>query len=235
MKTVLRSILAVVVMLTLTSCPPDPQIELTVSPSTLTLDNNNQGEINIISNTSWNIRSTETWLSASTTSGMGDRQVMITAINNTSDQTRSAQLVVSDKTNSETRTVTVTQRPSQSTPTPTPTPNPTTDYTLDVNKNSISFTSVAGDDYFDITADQSWTISSNQPWCTVSPASGNNNRSIKVTVSQNTNTVERNAVITVTGGDNKQKVVNITQQGATETENKPGEGDNTTPRYSRQK
>lgn len=215
-------------LITLTACPSDPNssIELAVSPSTLTLDDNNRGEISIMSNTSWSIYVTESWINLSSTSGMEDRKIVVRASENTTGLTRNADLIISDRSKTETRNVTVIQQAN---------PNQHKEFMLEVSLDSISFTSSASEATFDVISDQRWAIASNQTWCTVTPESGSDTKTIKVSVSQNTSTNERKAVITVNGNDNKQKYVNIIQQGAPSADIKPGEGDNNLPHLIRTK
>lgn len=223
-------------MLVLTSCPGDePNIELSVSPTNITLDSSNQAEITISSNTSWTIKTTDTsWLTVTSTSGMGNRQVTVKATSdNTDSATRSAQVVVSDKTGSQTRAVTVNQPPSGQTPTPTPTPTPT--YNLSVSKSSLFFDSDSGEDSFEITSNVSWSVSSSQTWCSVLPSQGSNGNTIKVSVTKNDSDSNRTATITVSATDNSVSscIIQVSQSGNSNTENQPNKGDNTLPSYSR--
>jgi hypothetical protein len=61
--------------------------------------------------------------------------------------------------------------------------------------------SPAGSATFNITAGGPWSVSSNQAWATVSPASGTGNGPVTVTYGANTGTTQRSATITVSRTD----------------------------------
>ena len=71
--------------------------------------------------------------------------------------------------------------------------------TLTVSTDNVSFSSAAGSQNVSITSNVSWTVTDNQTWITVSPASGSNNANIAVSVTANTGTA-RTGTVTVTGG-----------------------------------
>ena len=76
---------------------------------------------------------------------------------------------------------------------------------LNVSVSTINATYIAGNHQFNLTSNSSWTISSNQPWCTVQPASGSGNRDINVSLTENTGEASRAALLTITaGGESKQ-------------------------------
>jgi len=87
-----------------------------------------------------------------------------------------------------------------------------------VSTQSISADGNGGNYSFDITCDDAWTISTDQSWCTVSPASGRGNMTITVNVAQNTSAQLRTAIITVKLG-NVSATITVTQAGVTETAN----------------
>jgi Leucine-rich repeat (LRR) protein len=59
-----------------------------------------------------------------------------------------------------------------------------------------------------------WTATSNQTWCTVTPASGKGSGAVTVNVSENTALEARTATVTLTAGELKE-TVNVTQLGVT--------------------
>ena len=101
---------------------------------------------------------------------------------------------------------------SQGEKTPTPTPTPTAEPKVSLETNKLEFSSGSGSQTFKITSNTSWTVSSDQAWCSVSPASGSNDDGVTVKVEENTSITERRATITVKSeaGD---KTVNVTQSG----------------------
>ena len=68
---------------------------------------------------------------------------------------------------------------------------------ISLDMNNIEFTAESGSKAFNIKSNTSWAVSSNQAWCSVSPASGKNNGSVTVKVSENTQTSARTATVTV--------------------------------------
>ena len=87
---------------------------------------------------------------------------------------------------------------------------------LTLSLNSIDFTSDIGSRSFTITSNTSWTISSDQTWCSVSPTSGSNDGSVTVSVGENSTTAERTATITVKSEAGDQ-TVKVTQSGVSPT------------------
>ena len=103
---------------------------------------------------------------------------------------------------------------------------------LTVDKSSLSFDYSGSSSTFSISSNVSWTVTSSATWCTVSPASGSNNGTVTVKVSENTTTADRSATITVTGGGIT-RTISVTQghnSGAI-----PGEDDNPLPQYSKKR
>lgn len=73
-----------------------------------------------------------------------------------------------------------------------------------------------------VTSNEAWSAKSNALWCTVAPENGSNNDSVTVTVTENTSTTERQAVITIKGTvSNDQTEVTVTQEGKKQTDNAP--------------
>ena len=70
---------------------------------------------------------------------------------------------------------------------------------LTVAPTSLSFASAASSSPVTVTANVSWTVTDNQTWITVAPASGANNGSFTVSATANTGTAARTGTVTVTG------------------------------------
>lgn len=68
---------------------------------------------------------------------------------------------------------------------------------ISLDMNSMEFSSESGSKAFNIKSNTSWTVSSNQTWCSVSPTSGKNSGGVTVKVSENTQTSARTATVTV--------------------------------------
>jgi hypothetical protein len=71
--------------------------------------------------------------------------------------------------------------------------------TLTVSPTSLSFAAAAGSQNVTVTSNTSWSVTDDQTWINVSPASGSNNGSFSVSVTANTSS-SRNGTVTVTGG-----------------------------------
>ena len=143
---------------------------LSVSPSMITLDENGNGTLTVSSNTQWTASSADSWLKCSPGSGSGGATVTVTAtINNTGDD-RTTSLTFTDKSNTKSVSVNVLQKASGSTPEP--------DSNLNVSTSNLNFTNTGGSQTIDISSNISWTITSSQSWCSVSPTSGSNNKTV---------------------------------------------------------
>ena len=77
---------------------------------------------------------------------------------------------------------------------------PPVEYHTSATPSTLTFESSAGTKDVTVTSNESWTATSDATsWCTVSPASGSNGGTVKVTVAANTSTSQRTAHVTVTG------------------------------------
>ena len=78
--------------------------------------------------------------------------------------------------------------------------------TLNVSAITIEAPYQAANYRFNITSDAAWSIASSQDWCTVQPASGNGDREITVSVTENATGTPRTATLTVTAGNRSRQV-----------------------------
>jgi len=150
----------------------------------------------VTSNISWTSSSNQTWCTV-TPSGNGNGTITATYQLNTGAGSRIAVITVSGSGVSD-QVVTVTQLGSAAALIVTP-----------LNRN---VTSSAGTTSFDVASNISWTSSSDQTWCTVTP-SGSGNGTITVTYGLNTEAGSRIATITVSGSGVNDQVVTVTQLG----------------------
>ena len=67
-----------------------------------------------------------------------------------------------------------------------------------------------------ITANCSWTISNVADWLTVTPTSGNNSETVKVSAGKNSTGKERTTTLTIRGGNAPERSVVVTQAKGTE-------------------
>ncbi|HLP03994.1 MAG TPA: right-handed parallel beta-helix repeat-containing protein [Paludibacter sp.] len=85
-----------------------------------------------------------------------------------------------------------------------------------LSTNALNIAAASGSTAnFNITSNIAWTITSNQSWLTVNPATGNNNGAITLTASANTGTTPRVATVTVSGANVVSQTVTVTQATAT--------------------
>lgn len=90
--------------------------------------------------------------------------------------------------------------------------------TLTVGTSSLSFTSEGESQSFSISSNTSWTITGNQSWLTVSPASGTGSQSVVVYAQSNQTTSPRTCILNIVTSDgSKRQSVSIEQQAATAT------------------
>lgn len=219
--------LCAILFLTNSSCDPEPETNgptLSVQPTSLTLEADGTGKtISVSSNTSWTIRADDSWVKYSPTGGTGGSNITVSASINTGDE-RSTKLILSDKTGRATAEVRVIQKKGESSTPAVP--------TLTVKPTSLNFTSSASSNTFTIESNTSWTVKSDQDWCTVNTTSGTNNATVTVNVTENTSLTDRSATIFVNYNmDNSSGTepvsVSISQE-ASEGEI-PSDGDNQAP------
>ena len=152
----------------------------------------------VTSNTSWNASSNQTWCTVNP-SGTGNGTITATYSLNTSVTPRVATITVT-ASGAPTSTVTVTQLGA--TPTLSVTPG----------NQSVPYTP-SGTAAFAVTSNTTWTVVSDQTWCTVTP-SGTGNGTITASYAENTTIVARTANITTTVASLAPVVVTVTQAAA---------------------
>ena len=138
------------------------------------------------------------WLTISPESGKaGTTNVVLKATENTAAEPRTA--TISLLSGDITKNVEVTQVGANQ--------------EISLDTSNMEFTSVGGSKTFKISTNTSWTVTSDQTWCSVSPESGKNDGTITVKVTENTSASERTAMITVKS-DIGNQTVKVIQSGA---------------------
>ncbi|MDD4747472.1 MAG: BACON domain-containing carbohydrate-binding protein, partial [Salinivirgaceae bacterium] len=183
----------------------DLQYDLSASQAEVSIERASSSTANftISSNTSWTIANNTDWLDLNSTSGMGYASITLTANEtNTSDNTRTAQLVISG-TNVENDTVTVIQQHGQ----------------IQVNNSNVSLNSASGSTTtVNITSNTEWSIAESADWLSVSPVSGTGNETITLTTeSVNDEDSPRTTELVISGTNAESKTVTVTQSVATIT------------------
>ena len=150
------------------------------------------------SNSSWTVNSNVTWLTVSPASGSDKGVVTVKTTANPTTSQRTATLTISGV--ETTKTIVVTQ--SGAAP------------ALTVSQNAITLRPAVLESTFTITSNISWTVNKGTAsWLTVSPSSGSNNGTVKVTASEYISTSSRKATLTVSGGGITRSI-DVTQEGA---------------------
>ena len=160
--------------------PASPEISLDMNNMEFSAESGSKA-FNIKSNTSWTVSSDQTWCSVSPSSGKNSGSVAVKVSENTQTSARTAAVTV--KSEIGILTVKVTQNEANA--------------AISLDTSTMEFTSSSGEQTFKITANTSWTVSSDQTWCSGSPTSGKNSGSVTVKVPENTQTSARTATITV--------------------------------------
>lgn len=154
--------------------------------------------ITVTSNSSWTatVSPGSDWCMINTAIGTG--KITVTVDKNTTSIPREATITV---VGAETKKVIVTQDAANA--------------TLTLDKNNIPIATAAADiNYINVTSNNVWSAVSSANWCKLTDASGENNGTIKVSVTENTGEKSREATITVTAGTGTEKVekpVTVTQ------------------------
>jgi hypothetical protein len=179
---------------TLTVTPPNQNVPATPAGTT---------SFAVTSNTSWSVVSDQAWATVTTPSGSGNGTITVNYTVNGLVSSRVANITTTVAGLSPV-VVTVTQQGA--TPALAVTPP---------NQNVTA--APAATTNFTVTSNTTWTASSDQSWCTVTP-SGSGNGTIVATYTENTSLSSRMATITVTGAGIVSPVtVTVTQSGATPT------------------
>ena len=158
----------------------------------------------VTSNVTWSItRNGANWFTYSSSNGTSNNsKITVTSTANPSITERTAVLTIKSgsSTGNITREISVTQAGAAP--------------SLTVSGNSLSFSASSGQQSITVTSNIGWEASSDADWAKVSPASASGNGTLRVSVETNTVTSERTAVVTVRGGDNIERTIQVTQAAA---------------------
>jgi len=164
---------------------------LNVSVSTINAPHTaGQHTFTITSNAAWEILNSQYWCTTQPTYGNGNREITVSVEENNTGTPRTATITIIAGTQS--RRVTIEQGIDNT--------------TLNVSIPTINAPYMAGQHSFTVTSNAAWTIASNQSWCTVQPVSGNGNRDIAVSVSENNTGMLRTATITIMAGNQSRQI-----------------------------
>lgn len=159
---------------------------LTVSPTSVSFAAGaSSTPVTVTANVSWTVTDNQTWLSVAPTSGTSNGSFTLSATANTGTASRSGTVTVTG--GGLTRTIAVSQAGQAAN-------------NLTLSTSSLSFAATASSSPVNVTANVSWTVTDNQSWLSVSPASGSNNGSFTVSATANTASTTRSGTVTVSGG-----------------------------------
>ena len=147
----------------------------------------------------WTVTSDSDWLvfnGAKTTSGKGNKELSAKATVNTTVSNKTAKVTISPHTGNGSQTLEFTIDAGQS--------------NLTVSPAFKNFTAAAGEATFNVMSNDTWTVDSNNGFCSVSKI---NDSSFKVTVSENETETDRTANVTVKTNNGLTSVVSISQEG----------------------
>ena len=155
----------------------------------------NTETVTVAANCTWSASSSEDWLTVDQKDGTVT--LSVTANETNSDRTASVYVVHAGTPNTST-TIKVRQMPASI--------NASTEY--------LVFNNVASSVDITINAEAAWTATSSNSWVNVEPTSGNAGTSnMKISVSPNTSTSERQANVILSIGENQRLQIPIRQRG----------------------
>ncbi len=141
-------------------------------------------QVEVSCNRDWNVTTDCDWLTISPLSGNGDGTLLVETEANpyvNSDRSGTVTLTSHDKT------VDIVVGQNSGTIVPM--------LSIDVPNHTLQFDDAAGTKTVNITANVAWTITCDADWLSVTPASGNGNASLSVTVQANDSFIARNAIV----------------------------------------
>lgn len=163
------------------SCKENEEDTLNVSTSEIMLDEKDEGQFSILTNTSWQIRPTDSWVQLSKYSGSGSDEILVSAKSKNNElETRKVSLTIT--AGSLSKPITISQKALPK---------------LEVDSTIINFTAKENENKFHITANQEWTASSNEKWCLLKQTKGNTSTTVNVVAETNESLSSREAEITV--------------------------------------
>ncbi len=173
--------------------------QLSVTPSSLSIGAAGGAltGISVSANGTWTASSNQSWLQVTTSAGTGNAPISATAQANTSTSSRQAVITITSAGLQQ--TVTITQQGAEP--------------QLSVSPTALSIAAAGGAlTGISVSANGTWTASSNQSWLQVTTSAGTGNGQLSGTVQANTSTNSRLATISVSGCG-LLRTVSVTQQG----------------------
>ncbi|RRD69779.1 BACON domain-containing protein, partial [Tannerella forsythia] len=176
---------------------------LSVTPVSLDFTADGEGKtITVTANVPWTVTSSEpSWLTLSDDSGTGNTTLTVTAAVNPAITNRTATVTFTQNGGTLMQTVNVTQQAAPP--------------MLSVTPDELVFTAVKGKKKLTVTSNVQWTVTSSEPWLTLSAASGTGDSTFTVTAAMNPAITNRTATVTFKqNGGTLTKTVTVTQAAA---------------------
>ncbi len=164
--------------------PDAPILQFDPESSTKTL--------NVNSDASWTLSTNDTWITLSTSSGIGNGEVNVAVSDNSSSSSRNGTIYL--KCLDKTIEIQVVQNTAY----------------LNTDSNPIRFDSKGGTALLGLSTNVSWTVSSSETWLTASPENGEGDKEITLQASQNMTSSQRTAMLSVSSIAGERKI-NISQ------------------------
>ena len=196
-NTIILGLICGLVVLSTSGCKIEPAAEINLSSSNIVIPNTSGSDrISFTCNGKWTVTATKAWLTIEPSFGKGDGEIVIKYDDNSLVEERSGEIILSSGALS--KTVTIIQSKSS----------------LDFDKYSLSFPRDSSTLRFYILSNTTWqvTVPPEINWISVSPASGNLNMHIDVTVDPNPGFL-READIVVKYAQIEKKLKIIQQRG----------------------
>jgi len=200
MKTLKYSIVALILISIILGCKKTEESiapSLSVNPTSKDIEST-AGNFNIVvtSTVAWSVSCDKNWILLDPMSGSGNATVKADFQDNTSATSRTASIVFKG-VGVEDRVVSVTQLGIQP--------------ILTVSPANLSVAANAGNAVINITSNLSWTVTSNQTWCTLDQSSGIGNAALNINYQPNTVQSQRTAIITFTANGVTNQTVQVAQ------------------------
>ncbi len=200
MKTKILNLAAVLILVILTNCKKTEETiapSLSVNPTTKDIESTT-GNFNIAvtATVAWTASCDKNWIILDPMSGTGNATVKADFQENSSATSRTASIVFKG-VGVEDRVVAVTQLGIQP--------------ILTVSPANLSVAADAGNAVINITSNLSWTVTSNQTWCTLAQSSGIGNAALTINYQPNTVQSQRTAIITFAANGVTNQTVQVTQ------------------------
>lgn len=162
-----------------------PGIYLNISATSLSFVASGESQsVSVSSNTSWDVVSCPDWISLNTKSGTDNAELILTAQSNESVNSREGKITIENSVKNISRTITLSQ-PGK---------------TFDIGTQELTFSDKAGSQSIEIQTDLQWTASTGAEWITLNPSSGKGKSKLQISVTENTDTLDRIGYVNVYAG-----------------------------------